>query len=60
MGNGKVFKIPDDIIPKEPINDIIVSTNSITDTMREETNKIIRNVMTGIEGNFNIEGSDKR
>lgn len=60
MDKPKVFVIPDDMIPEQPIGDTIISTTSLTKTLNEAINRTIRNVMTGIESNYNTNSGDKR
>ena len=55
-----VFSIPEDMIPEQPIGDTIISTTSLTKTLNEGINRTIRNVMTGIESNYNTNSGDKR
>lgn len=54
----EVFKVTEDITPSEMIHDKITNTKSISKTIAKEKNKIIRNIMFGIESNFNDDGGN--
>ena len=54
----EVFKVTEDITPSEMIHDKITNTKSISKTIAKEKNKVIRNIMFGIESNFNDDGSN--
>ena len=54
----EIFKVTEDITPSEMIHDKITNTRSISKTIAKEKNKVIRNIMFGIESNFNDDGSN--
>lgn len=54
----EIFKVTEDITPSEMIHDKITNTKSISKTIAKEKNKVIRNIMFGIESNFNDDGSN--
>ena len=54
----EVFQVTEDMIPSEMIHDKITNTRSISKSIGKEKNKVIRNIMFGVESNFNDDGSN--